>query len=303
MYKIRFLLIVCLMASCTPQPTQKADKQASATARTFQLPDVPALLTDPAERANYLSLHYWDHFDFADTTLISLPEVTEQAFANFIHLLPYTDRAAAALDTLVRRAATRTETLRHFISLTDKYLYEPNSPLCNEDFYIVALQSVINSPAVGEADKIRPRYRLAMALKNRPGEMAEDFTFIGRDERRTRLSAIRAPYLLVYFNDPKCEDCQRVKGLLQSSPVVNALLETGTLQLLSVCVEGKTAAWEKASFPARWIDGYDEGQRLTHERLYDLKAMPTLYLLDANKRVLLKDASVDRIEAWMKEGA
>jgi hypothetical protein len=44
------------------------------------------------------------------------------------------------------------------------------------------------------------------------------------------------------------------------------------------------------------IDGYDEGQRLTREQVYDLKAIPALYLLDAEKRVILKDASFEQVE-------
>ena len=51
-----------------------------------------------------------------------------------------------------------------------------------------------------------------------------------------------------------------------------------------------------------WIDGYDAGQRLTREQVYDLKAMPTLYLLDAEKRVILKDALFEQVEErlmWM----
>ena len=87
-----------------------------------------------------------------------------------------------------------------------------------------------------------------------------------------------------------------MKELLSLSPVVNGLLESGRLKLLSVCVEGKTPAWEQAEFPAGWMDGYDAGQRLTREQVYDLKAMPTLYLLDAEKRVILKDASFEQVE-------
>ena len=135
-----------------------------------------------------------------------------------------------------------------------------------------------------------------MALKNRPGDVATDFTGVCRDGRSRRLSDIKAGYVLVYFNDPDCEDCRRMKELLSLSPVVNGLLESGRLKLLSVCVEGKTPAWEQAEFPAGWMDGYDAGQRLTREQVYDLKAMPTLYLLDAEKRVILKDASFEQVE-------
>ena len=231
--------------------------QAQRTTEEFRLPEVPVLLTDPAERAAYLAVHYWDYFNFADTTLISRPEITEQAFVDFISILPYTAKVQVAGDTLFRRAMVKKEMLYHFISLADKYLYEPNSPMYNEELHILVLRSLLGNPGLDDWDKERPRYLLEMALKNRPGDVAADF--------------------------------------------MNEFMKAGRLCLLSVCVEGKTPAWEKAIFPARWIDGYDEGKRLTREQVYDLKAMPTLYLLDSGKRVILKDASAEKIEAWLAE--
>ena len=272
-----------------------AQKQQEKT-REFRLPDMPVTLTAPGDRAAYLSLHYWDHFDFADTSLISRPEITEHAFVDFISILPYTPKAQEAVDTLFRRALADREMLYHFISLGDKYLYEPNSPMHDEELHILFLRALVNHPGLEETDRIRPRHLLEMALKNRPGDVATDFTVVCRDGRSRRLSDIKAGYVLVYFNDPDCEDCRRVKELLTLSPVVNDLLESGRLKLLSVCVEGKPPAWEKADFLKSWIDGYDEGQRLTREQVYDLKAMPTLYLLDAEKRVILKDASFEQVE-------
>ena len=39
-----------------------------------------------------------------------------------------------------------------------------------------------------------------------------------------------------------------------------------------------------------WIIAYDAGARISKEELYDLKAIPSMYLLDRDKRVLAKDA-------------
>ncbi|WP_236092759.1 DUF5106 domain-containing protein [Bacteroides thetaiotaomicron] len=269
--------------------------------KTFRLPDVPVTLTAPEDRAAYLSLHYWDHFDFIDTSLISRPEITEQAFVDFVSVLPYTPKAQEAVDTLFNRTLAEKEMLYHFIALADKYLYEPNSPMHDEELHILVLRALVNNPRLDEADKLRPRHLLEMALKNRPGDVAADFAVTCRDGRRKCLSEIKAEHTLLYFNDPDCEDCRRVKKQLSVSAVLNGLLESGRLKLLSVCVEGKTDAWEQTTFPARWIDGYDAGRRLTRERVYDLKAMPTLYLLDVSKRVILKDASAERIEKWLSE--
>lgn len=285
--------------------TACAQAQKREAPQPFRLPDIPAVLTTPEDRASYLTLHYWDHFDFADTTLIDRPEITEQAFVDFINVLPHTPQAQAqaAVDSLVSRTLARKAMFYHFVELADKYLYEPNSPMHDEDLHILVLRALVNNPRVEEIDKLRPRRLLEIALRNRPGDTAADFLFTRRDGSSSRLSDITAEYLLLYFNDPECDECRSMKERLTVSPTVNRLLESGRLKLLSVCVEGRTPAWEKAVFPARWIDGCDVAQRLTRDYVYDLKAMPTLYLLDAEKRVLLKDAPIERIEALLCEKA
>lgn len=294
-----FYIAVCLL--CGFGVSSCAQAQKNDGGKAFRLPEVPASLTSPEDRAAYLSLHYWDNFDFADTTLIARPEITEQAFVDFISILPYTSKAQTAVDSLFSRASCGKEMLWHFISLADKYLYEPNSPMHNEDLHILVLRALVDNPRLEEIDKERPRHLLELALKNRPGDVAADFTVVCRDGKHRQLSGIKAECLLLYFNDPDCEDCRRVKEQLAASATVNSLLKAGRLGLLSVCVEGKSSAWVNATFPDLWIDSYDEGQHLTIDDVYDLKAMPTLYLLDAGKRVILKDAAPGQIEKWLKE--
>lgn len=273
----------------------------TSQSQSFRLPSIPDTLSIPEKRVAYLALHYWDYFDFTDTTLIAPTEITEQAFVDFVSILPYTPNASAAIDTLFHRALVKKEMLYHFISLGDKYLYEPNSPMHNEELYILILRALVDNPHLEEKDKIRPRHLLEITLKNRPGDVAADFTVTCRDGKRRHLSKLKANHILLYFNDPDCEECQRVKECLSSSPRVNELLESGRLKLFSVCIDGKTDAWEKTTYPPHWIDGYDEKRQLRHERVYDLKAMPTLYLLDDKKRVILKDTSVEQIETWFEK--
>ncbi len=266
----------------------------------FRLPDVPPTLRDPADRADYLAVHYWDHFDFADTTLIGRPEVSEQAFVDFLSVLPYTRNAAAAVDTLYTRASAGTSMLYYFIELGDKYLYEPNSPMHDEELHILVLQSLVDNPRIAAIDKLRPRKLLEMALKNRPGDAAADFEYLGRDGVKRRMSGLAAEYTLLYFYDPTCDECERVRERLASAQIVGDMLQNGRLVVLSVSVAGDADAWRRQNVPKGWMDGRDVGERLVRNAVYDLKAMPTLYLLDPQKRVLLKDASAGQVEEYLK---
>lgn len=54
-------------------------------------------------------------------------------------------------------------------------------------------------------------------------------------------------------------------------------------------------------FLEEWINGYDKKTVIKEKNLYDLKAIPTLYLLDKDKKVLLKDVMVGQIEEYFKK--
>jgi hypothetical protein len=50
--------------------------------------------------------------------------------------------------------------------------------------------------------------------------------------------------------------------------------------------------------PQQWLHGYDPGMAITRRRLYDVKAIPTIYLLDSDKTVILKDTSIEAVESF-----
>ena len=296
------LLLVLWTAGCSHAGTRPQSQQRDTVVQ-FRMPDIPAAITNPGDRADYLTYHYWDHFNFADTTLIGRADITEQAFADFLSVLPYAQEQQRAVDRLFERAADNPGMLYHFISLAELYLYEPNSPMRNDELFLLVLQALTNSDRLDETDKLRPRALLELVQRNRPGTVAADFVYTLRDGRQGRLSDLKSPCTLIFFNDPECSDCKRVKRYLQGSPVVRRAIAEGRLTLLAVSVEGATPAWREAVVPSDWIWSCDEAQQISEEQRYDLKAIPTLYLLDAGKRVLLKDATVEAVEQRLQEAA
>ena len=120
---------------------RKAAETAPAKPTTFVFPEIPDLMTEPDQRLAYLVRHFWDEFDFADSTSLTNPDVGEQGFANFIALLPQDlpGDARAALDSLVKRAAPHPAALTFLLTNAEKYLYDPNSPYVNEELLAVGM--------------------------------------------------------------------------------------------------------------------------------------------------------------------
>ena len=95
-----------------------------------------------------------------------------------------------------------------------------------------------------------------------------------------------------------------MKSSISRSAVINSQVEEGKLLVVAIYIDKDTAIWRShlSEFPRRWIHGKDEGEYLYKNQVYDLRAIPTVYLLDSNKYVLLKDClSIEEIENKIKE--
>ena len=205
-------------------------------------------------------------------------------------------------------AAVDSAMYAHFMKLSGKYLYEPNSPFRNEEYYIPVLHHVIASSRLGEPDKARAKFRLDMALKNRPGDVAADFAYTLADGTSGSLRQIKSSYTLLFFNSPDCEDCRRVKDYMAASEHLAGMTGEGSarrprLVILAVYPDEDVEQWRAAAYPPCMLNARDASQVINRHRLYDLKAVPCLYLLDADKRVLLKDVTVEHVELYLREHA
>lgn len=81
------------------------------------------------------------------------------------------------------------------------------------------------------------------------------------------------------------------------------MIEAGDLTVLSLYPDKQLDLWYKHAkdFPPQWIVACDPVQAIDREQLYDLQAIPSLYLLDQDKTVLLKDAAYEQIEQRLNE--
>jgi hypothetical protein len=286
-----------IAGSCMGNPGKK---QQVKTPKQFSLPNIPMMITDPQSRANYLAGHYWDNFDFNDTTLINKPDITEQIFFFYFDILPHTALPAMILsiNNTLKQAQANEDMFTYFTDLFEKYLYDPNSPMRNEEIYIVALEYIIASPQVDELNKIRPRFQLEHLNKNRPGQIAADFVYTLANGRRERMYNIKSDYLIIFFNNPGCSACKQIQFGFEQSPVVLRMQEIGKLKILAMYVDRDIDAWKEfqSYIPTQWINGYDASFVINEEKRYDLRAIPNLYLLDKDKRVILKDAPPENLE-------
>lgn len=317
MKKIRLshiFLLCAMIASCSSSQNTQKDSQIQAdidgsviVKDTFVLPHIPEEITDATERVKYLTLHFWDRFDFSDDALIAKPAVTEQAFVDYINILNYAEEedARQSYKITLNRSIRNDKMHIHFASLFDKYYNGPNSPFFNPDSYKEVLNILVKSKTLPDIERSKYKFQLAMMNKNNPGERAANFKFTMADGSVQSLHNVRSEYTILIFTNPECRNCAAtVERLKKSEEILRALGRNSTtrqmLRIVNIFPENNSEMWHKhlSNYPRNWINGYDKDMSIVKKQLYYIQAFPSLYLLDKDKKTVLKNTSVGEIESF-----
>lgn len=288
---------VMVLAACGPRPAKKAPAPQN---RPFPRVEAPAMIDNPQERLEYIVLHFWDAFSKTDQPTDSLliggvpkadVETQMGVFASLLQQvpLPAGQKAMAALYTNLTKAPGM---FTPMTELTTRYFFDPNSPVRSEALYLPFVKALSSSPLVN--DDLKPGYAwdARRCALNLPGSTAADFRFIDTSGRTRTLHSIKAEYILLIFGNPDCTACRELMENMSSIPEIVNLEASGRLKVVDIYIDQEIDVWKQrmASYPKHWINGYDPDYVIRQDLIYDIRAVPSIYLLDRDKTVLLKDA-------------
>ena len=136
-----------------------------------------------------------------------------------------------------------------------------------------------------------------MCSLNRIGRQAADFRFADRKGRMRNLYDIEAETILLFFSNPGCEACMNIINMLNGTPQVAELIAAGRLAVLNIYIDEDIQAWRSYMpiYPETWYNGFDPDLVLRGNDVYCVRAIPSLYVLDAQKKVILKDAPEQKV--------
>lgn len=272
----------------------------------FPMPKVPAMVSTQEQYVNYVVSHFWQQF-FAedreysrDTSLIGgvTRDAFSQAFINYATflLMADTQKGLQAQEYMMAQAEKRTaaepdsKLFETIASICDAYLYDPNSPLRNEEMYIPVEEAKLSSQFTTDDEKADAAALLPRLKLNRVGTPAADFSFTLRNGRKMRLYDVKADHTIMFFSNPGCEDCKAVIDQLSSLEGLDAAIAAGRLAVVNVYPDEDLSEWHSYApvYPDNWYNGYDH-ELAVGRGLYNLRAIPSLYLLDKDKKVIFKD--------------
>lgn len=263
----------------------------------FPYPAIPDTLRSVEQRAGYLSEHYWDNYNFADTLLLKSKEMTEQGFVNFIDILnrfnlDYASKGVAHKDIaqkditrkditrkgiaqkditqkgiacFTRKAFSNAAAKERFENLIEHYFEDQLSPVRNDRVYLIFLEEMKNSPCFDETEKERIAFKIKTTNKNLPGDIAINFKFKDESGKEHQLSDYKDQKVILYFYDPDCENCHEVSAWLKQQTI------PADIKVIKMIADNHISY------------------------MYSLKNMPTIFLLDKENKVILKDCTAQEL--------
>ena len=326
-----WIAVILVLACCTNNNSVK--EKSGIQNIDFPYITVPSYIRDNGEALRYIVRNFWKPYFKAaaeNNSLYKLDSIKfEDAYANYASTLLNMEGSRKFLDKdesekyygyidasqkmLFAKAdslyiAGEKTLLTRLIALSEMYFYNPNSPYLIEEVYIPALEAIINLQSLDDAKKMAYQWQLDLARLNRIGTKASDFEFVyknGNSLQRGKMHSVKADYLLLYFNNPDCSACKGQRELLMSDQIFAQMFGEGKIKVLSMYIDEQTDLWEKhrneVPKSQNWIYARDPHLVLRNNELYGIRAIPSMYLLDKDKNVILKDATAEMVLQWLLE--
>lgn len=278
----------------------------------FPRVDPPAQIVDPERRTVFATEYFWSEFlgqelRWSEDTLtvngVSLETLESKValWATLLGSVPEETIGKASknlINNLTRPDSGEAQpTVREqMLLLVEKYLYDPNSPLRNAAAFAIIAGDLAQCPAIDSLQREIYSEKAKICSLNKEGTKASDFSFVSPDGSVRNLYSVKAKYTLLVFSNPGCQMCEDIQKAIATSPKLQKLQSDGTIAIVNIYPDEDEISWRKAlkDYPREWICGIDQAQALRGDHLYDLRAIPSLYLLGSNKLVILRDAPL-----WM----
>jgi len=274
--------------------------------QTMKEPEIPEPVipvSDPIEcKYGYLVNHFFDNVNFSDKRLLNTPLLEQKLGFYFKQMVPpLPDSITERVDQVLQKAKAD----HNVYNWTVLYLYNlyHEAPIeGNNEIYNYIGENFILTEPNRWSDKAfveKVRNRVAKARLNPIGEIATNLWLQSPEGKKVDLYSIKATYTVLFFYNPECEACQPVSAELSEFSKQN---RAKGVEVFAVYMDQKKEVWKSAIAEKgqSWINVFDPKGPSEIEEKYDLFALPMIYLLDKNKKVIAKDVTVEKLKKWVK---
>lgn len=219
--------------------------------------------------------------------------------------LPRENRISEVGSAYVRFANPRLpmekDRYKEFIAMCEKYMYDPNSPMRDEDLWGLVASMCADDRRTPENMRGKYRSDALLCSRNAVGTKAADFKWQDSRGRFHTLYGVSAEYTILFFSNPGCTACKEIIGALSDTKAVDDKVRDGRIAVVNIYVDEDLDAWREylGHYPSYWSTGYDPSFAMRDNNVYHIRAIPSVYLLSSDKTVIFKDVPLDRLMDYL----
>lgn len=282
-----------------------------------EIPEAPkdanGKVIDSLFQYKYFRAHYFDQVDFSDERLLRTP-IFKQKFLFYIEkLVPqHHDSLSRAAIYIVDKAKANKEVFRYVLtSLARKY---ETSNIMGQDgvFVRLAQKYYLTREAfwVDTAQYNKIYDRVVKMSYTVLGNVAPELSLkdtANKDFSIHKSINPKAKYTLLYFWTPSCGHCRR------ETPEIYKLYQKYKdkgFDVIAIFTETDVKSWKKyiQENKLSWKNAYDpdkEDKTRHYSKsmsvVYDIMSTPQLFLIDSNKRIVLKKINHEQLDKFLDD--
>jgi peroxiredoxin len=131
------------------------------------------------------------------------------------------------------------------------------------------------------------------------GMQAHDLTLQTIDGKAINTNDIQAKYLILYFYDPDCAHCQTATPEFHDKLYAN--YKSKGVETVAINIGNDNEKWNafvKDKKLTDWINCSDPGFKSQYWIYYNVSSLPTVYVLDENKKIVAKGLDEQNLEKF-----
>ncbi|HVZ56988.1 MAG TPA: DUF5106 domain-containing protein [Chitinophagaceae bacterium] len=284
-------------------------------------PEVPPAGRQPGGRYDsvyvyhYYKNHFWDGVNFYDDRLTRTSFFDTKLNRYFQQLVyPDPDSVNHEIDWMMGYASVSPE-MQKFLLLKFVNRYINQQYMWEDKVFVHLFEKYFSNqhyPWLNKQGEETIANRAYSLMANILGSFAADISLPDTAGNLRALSGEKAPYTLVCFWDPTCGHCKATLPLIDS--VYRSKWKALGVHIFAVGreTEGTRADWMKFIHEHHledWTHVFDSKQaeqdrvargNPSYAQLYDIQVFPTLYLLDADKRIIAKKLTFEQMDLVLK---
>ncbi len=295
----------------------------SMVANFFEAVKVPELKTMPVKADGttdstagwrFMKEHFWDNVNFYDNNLVRTP-FFDPKLDDYYKYYVSADPDSIIKEVNYMLLSSRTDKdIHHYLlgKFTDKYI---NPEIMGQDKVFLFLFD--NYFSKGDTLWLNEKqrkyifdraYSLMANQLNLPAPQLDLKDSLGKT---VSLYQVKAPFTFVVFWDPTCGHCKLEVPKLDS--IYEAKWKALGVAIFSVNTNENTFEDWKTFIRENHLNGWyhcwqtkderladDKAGRANFRQLYDIFQTPTMYLLDADKRIIAKKLSIEQYDALIE---